>query len=142
MLNEVSVNSQIYNTKPIIKAFTKDGTEVKISEVILDINTGGIITIVDESGHEYICNCLDVCTDFLEVPGVGFLKPGTKVHLSGEGEYILKHGEHTNISNQTMIGWYLDPTGALCKLDPLGRVCGESRTLYKEMINRIDLVTV
>lgn len=140
MVSEIHVSAQVFkNYKPDIKVFFKDGTEIILSEIILS-PSGEIISVISTDGHEYFKDDIDICQNFLEVPGVGFLKPGSIVRIKGQ-EYILNYGDHTNISNQRLISWYLTPHGAEMKLDPLGRATAEDRTLYVSMINDIDLVT-
>ena len=66
--------------------------------------------------------------ELLEVPGIGRLSPGTIVRYENNN-YVLLFGWHTNPSNQTIYSWYLTRN----------KVC---HTLYREMIDKINLVRV
>lgn len=141
-MSEIHVNGQVFRkTKPDLKIFHKDGSEVSASEVIISPD-GKVISVIDTDGTEHYRDGLEICQNFLEVPGIGFLKPGSVVRIRGQ-EYVLNFGEHTNISNQNLISWYLTPHGGVeMTPDPLGRVTSEDRTLYTDMIDDIDLVTI
>lgn len=138
----VFCNSQIYgkDDKPDIKFFYKDGTEIRVSEIIMS-TSGTVVSVIDESGKEIFKDHFDICSNFLEVPGIGFLRPGSIVRIK-ENEYQLNFGEHANISNQRLISWYLRPMSMSTNPDPLGRVTSESITLTCSHINEIDLVTI
>ena len=142
-MSEIYINGQVFRSlKPDLKIFHKDGIEVNASEVILSPE-GKIISVLDTEGVEHYRDYLEICQNFLEVPGVGFLRPGSVVRIRGQ-EYVLNFGKHTNISNQSLISWYLSPLGRGVEMapDPLGRVTSEDRTLYTDMIDEIDLVTI
>lgn len=140
-MNEIYLCSQIQKeVKPDIRVYLKDGRQVDASDIILS-SDGQVISVTGSDGSEYVAEAVDLCQNFLEVPGVGFLKPGTLVRIKGQ-EYELNFGEHVNISNQHLISWYITPVNVSTQVDPLGRPCSENRTLYMGMINDIDLVTV
>ena len=141
-MSEIRINGQIFRkTKPDLKVFHKDGSEIHVSEIIISPE-GEIVSVIDVEGTELYRDSFDVCQNFLEVPGVGFLRPGSVVRIEDQ-EYVLNFGEHINISNQCLISWYLSPCGGIESVpDPLGRNTSEDRTLYMSMIDEIDLVTV
>ena len=141
MSDEVFVPSQIPEEAPDLKFYKLvDGVEVVPRTV--KFNTSGQVeevTSIEEvtyGRHE-----LEIVSMSLEVPGVGFLRPGTRVRIDDD-TFVLNFGDHTNISNQRIISWYLTPDGAQCTPDPLGRAVCIDRTLYTEMIDQIDLITV
>lgn len=140
-MSEICVKGQIFKEgKPDLKFFTLDGFEIEVSDVILS-KSGKILSVTDTSGTEFFREEFFVCNEFLTVPGVGHLKPGSLVRIEGQ-TYELLYGPHINISNQNLISWYLRPREVCATPDPLGRVTSEDRTLYLEMIDKIDLVTV
>lgn len=141
-MSEIHVNAQVFKKhKPDLKVFHKDGSEVIVSEMIFSPE-GEIVSVIDTDGTEFYREGLEICQNFLEVPGVGFLRPGSVVRIKGQ-EYVLNFGEHTNISNQTLISWFLSPCGGIESVpDPLGRNTSEDRTLYMGMVDEIDLVTI
>lgn len=125
---------------PDITVFLKDGTQLDISEIRVT-EEGKISSVVTRSGDEYEKDSVNVIDKFLEVPGVGFLKPGTIIKFRGH-DYVLNYGEHVNVSNQNLISWYLTSTSDKEEFDSLGRSMLTPRTLYLDMINEIDLITV
>lgn len=143
-----SISPQIYKTCPKLKVYDKNGKEIKTTSVNLDTD-GSVVSIVTEDGRLVYCDELLIFSNFLEVPGVGFLKSGTKVCLEGSDVvYTLLFGWHTNISNQTIFSWFLrkelevknqdsDEYMSSYPEDPF-----QDLTVYKETIDKIWKITV
>ena len=115
-MNEVTVLKQIYDNKPNLKVYDKEGYEVKVGTVSYD-NEGKIISITDDSGNTYLPENVNIYEDFLVVPGVGYLRPGTKVEYKND-LYYLEYGWHVNTSNQSIYSWYLVPCKSVSDLVP------------------------
>ena len=81
-----------------------------VSSVDLDTE-GNIVFINTTDGNKLRASDYIIVQELLNVPGVGKLKPGTRVVLEENPyiEYVLRFGWHTNISNQTIYSWYLYP---------------------------------
>lgn len=144
------INCQIYPNKPNIKVYNKESpyTQLSITEVSLDTD-GKIVFVRTEDGSQVVAEDTIIYQDFLEVPGVGYLKPGTFVRLDKDStKYVLLFGWHTNISNQTIYSWYLRPlveyspedTGREYMSSP-EKELSVDRTLYYDMINHIWEIT-
>lgn len=126
--------------------------EEEINLVSVDVDTNGCYVIAHtEEGDQYSVNKLVVEKNFLHVPGVGHLRPGSKVRLDRDpNEYTLLFGWHTNISNQTIYSWYLRPVKEFdnfnCDdnnyMSSPEKALSEDRTLYFEMIDKIWKVEV
>lgn len=136
-MSDIKCPSQVSRTKPDLKFFFNDGNEIQVSDVVLGTD-GEIIEISDVSGQSYNRDQFYVCKDFLLVPGIGYIKQGSQVVI-GRNTYNLKFGEHTNLSNQRLISWYLEPVLIEEKTDPLGRD-HDVITLDLSMIDKINLV--
>ena len=107
---------------------TKDGIILDVVIAEYDENHM-IVDVTDSNGIIYNRDDVNIYTKVLFIPGIGYLPPGTRVIYKGE-DYCLCYGWHTNISNQTILSWYLEPL----------EVNAPMKTLYKEMINDIELV--
>lgn len=149
----VPVDSPISSDKPDIK-FYDQTTMKEVPIEIIKLDKGHItnIFVKEKEGtyREVPLKDVFVCQDFLEVPGVGYLYPGTKVCLDDDQyhrTYVLLQGWHTNISNQRIFGWFLRPTDYIPEEDqsnymsqlPLGFFA--DRTLYEQMINHLCKIT-
>lgn len=148
-MKEINLRPQIFKERPDVEFYLKNpdgsrGVMINASQISLDTN-GKYVTVLSEEGETYISE--DIITEqlFLEVPGIGYLRPGTLIVLTGDlNEYELKFGWHTNASNQTINGWYLRPISEVVPgkdsreymSTPCKRVSTD-RTLYKEMLNKI-----
>lgn len=152
------VIEQVVKDCPDLKFYEiSTGYELEVSSVI--VNEKGQIYKVftsDENGeiyHEYLVPEEAVMiSNWLPVPGLGFLRPGTYVTYKHE-KYCLMFGWHTNISNQEIYSWYLEPIEdgeGVIRSDndrnymstpekPKGKIC---RTLYHNMINEIEDINV
>jgi len=118
----------IANDNYDILAKTTESEEViEISNAICENNK--VTSIIDKQGKIYSESEFIVYNKVLLVPGIGYLTPGTRVVYEGQ-DYCLSYGWHTNISNQTILSWYLDSL----------EVNAPMKTLYKEMIDKIELV--
>ena len=104
-------------TLPVSDVRMEDGkiTSIKLTEEI-------------DGKDEYTIDEVFFNANFLFVPGIGYLSPGTIISYEN-CSYVLLFGWHTNPSNQTIYSWYLANDD----------VC---HTLYHEMINKIDLVKI
>lgn len=148
---------QIVKDCPDFKFYeVSTGYELEVSSAI--VNEKGQIYKVftsDENGELYreylVPEEATMVANWLPVPGIGYLRPGTRVVYKRE-EYCLKFGWHTNISNQEIYSWYLEPLKdeGIVRSDndrnymstpekPKGKIC---RTLYHNMINEIEDVNV
>lgn len=105
---------------------TQDGTIIDVASIVLEDNA--ITEVVTVDGDVYTRDLIEVCNKVLYVPGIGYLTPETRV-IYKEQDYVLLYGWHTNISNQTILSWYLMPL----------EECIPYKTLYKDMINDIEV---
>lgn len=141
----MELRKQIFDNCPNIEIARKDdGSLVDATSVLVDGDGKFTKVLQSESVESISIDDVDVFTNFLPVPGVGYLKPKTKVRWKGK-EYWLLFGWHTNISNQKIYSWFLRSTNETT--DTTGKVITlqgdhENKTLYFEMIDEIDLVTV
>lgn len=154
--------AQIFNNCPDVKMYLKSdlsshdpsyllNREKEIDLTSIDVDTDGryVIAHTDE-GRQYFIDDLIVERNFLNVPGVGYLRPGSKVRLENDfNEYVLLFGWHTNISNQTIYSWYLRPIKEFVDSEKENQYMSEpikplseDRTLYYEMVNKIWKVEV
>lgn len=106
---------------------TKDGEIIEVASVTLENNT--VTDVVTANGDIYTSDLIDVYNKVLYVPGIGYLVPDTRI-VYKDKDYLLKYGWHTNISNQTILSWYLE---SMEESIP-------NKTLYKEMIDAIEVV--
>lgn len=147
-----TVRSQIFKTSPNIRVYRKDDPQIEVNVTSVDLDTNGKIVILhDEEGNTiYSEDCL-IYQDFLDVPGVGYLKPGTMVRLDDDlTKYVLLFGWHTNISNQTIYSWFLRPLEEYSEEDLVNenymshypRDLSQDRTLYLDMIDHLWELTV
>lgn len=117
------------------------GEEYVPSEIIIDNGTIKSIKMSDET--QILREDLIVVNNLLEVPGIGYIAPGAIIRFDDEDEdYILNFGWHTNMSNQEIYSWYLSLIGKdeFPPYQVINRHKKCSRTLYKEMINKIKVV--
>ena len=122
-----SIPSQIIKYDQDIIFTTKDGDLLEVASINLQ---DGIITNVTTIYEDtYSRDALNIYTNILYVKGVGSLVPKTRV-VYEKKDYILLYGWHTNISNQTIYSWFLRPL----------EEAGPDKTLYKEMIDKIDII--
>lgn len=150
-METVNDKSQIYSVQPMMKFYSKEDPTVEISINSADFDTSGnVVMLYDVSGKSYYAEDLIIYQDFLDVPGIGYLRPGTKVKLDSDKTlYLLQYGWHTNISNQTIYSWYLHPIVEFSDKDKDDeymsspeRVLSQDRTLYRHMIDHLWEVTV
>lgn len=160
------VRCQIYPEKPFIKIYDK-GTGIEIPAEMIKIDECGQIVSVlikkstetaedqsdstsQDSYEEILADKLNFYQDFLKVPGVGYLKPGTYVSLDNDRygmTYELSLGWYHNSSNQDMYGWYLRPVEVQVvenKSDYMSHLPQDilcDRTLYTWMINHLNKIT-
>ena len=123
------LNSPIYGEFPGMIFTDLNNDRIKVGQITLDPNTQEISSL--EGIYE---ETIDPATTLyqkyiLNIPGVGNVAPGTRVIWKGK-DYCLRFGWHTNISNQELYTWYLESLEETCP----------PKTLYKPMINEIDLV--
>lgn len=142
------VRSQIFSERPDVEMYTKksDGSRgpmINTTSVVVDDN-GKYVLANTEEGETFFAEDLIIENLFLEVPGLGYLRPGVRVFLNDDpSEYSLQFGWHTNISNQTICGWYLRPEVEVCETDPDDymskprKVLSKDRTLYREMLDKL-----
>lgn len=147
--------AQIFDKCPDVKMYLKSDAvnplgipsrEKEIDLISVDVDTEGQYVVAHTDDNEqYFVEDLIVEKNFLPVPGVGYLRPGTKVRLEGDPtEYVLLFGWHTNISNQTIYSWYLRPIKEFIEdnsdneymSQPIKEL-SDDKTLYYEMINKI-----
>lgn len=150
-METVNDKSQIYPVQPMMKFYSKEDPTSEISITRADFDTfGNIVIVYDVDGKSYYAEDLIIYQDFLDVPGVGYLRPGTKVKLDSDKTlYSLQYGWHTNISNQTIYSWYLHPITEFSDNDKdtkymsePEKVLSQDRTLYRHMIDHLWEVTV
>lgn len=109
---EKSLKAQIFHQEPQIKSYHKDSPSQEYDAISYQVDTEGkIISVTSETGEEVLSENLQIFQNYLYVPGVGYLRPGTKVWLDTNpyDKYTLCFGWHTNISNQTIFSWFLRP---------------------------------
>lgn len=106
---------------------SKDGKPINVSNVVLDNNM--VSSVTTDTGDIVTIDKIDVYNKLLYIPGIGYLVPETRI-VYKDKDYLLKYGWHTNISNQTILSWYLE---SMEEDVP-------AKTLYKEMINDINIV--
>lgn len=144
---------EVVKTCPDLKIYqTKDGVTSPVQVTSIDVDTDGkVVAFKDTSSTTtLIDDSYKVVKNFLEVPGVGYLTEGTKVCLdtSPENLYYLGFGWHTNVSNQTIYGWYLSPIIEETKsrdseyMTRARKPLAQDRTLYRDMIDHIWTITV
>ena len=123
------LESRIRHEAPDLMIVRKDGQPSDVQYVRLN-DDGYVTEAFTYSEHAMSREKFDVHKYVLDVPGVGLLTPGTRV-VYKDKDYVLLFGWHTNMSNQRIFTWYLEP---LVSEDciPL--------TLYQEMIDEIDIV--
>ena len=156
--------AQIFDNCPDVKMYLKSDLDASFSDksclprreeeinlTSIDVDTDGHYVVAHtEEGSQYFVDELVVEKNFLHVPGVGHLRPGSKVRLEKDPtSYILLFGWHTNISNQTIYSWYLRPIKEFDDSDhdqdymsSPEKVLSEDKTLYFEMIDKIWKVGV
>ena len=98
--------AQVFKNCPDLKIYTQDGYEIPVTEIRVDEN--GQINSILTSEELFLRDDVAIYNNFLPVPGVGYLRPGTEVIYKNK-EYSLQFGWHKNISNQVLFTWYLDP---------------------------------
>lgn len=103
-----------------------DGVDREITSVNLSPE-GNVVSVVTPT--ETLTEGFIVSNTALYVPGLGYLVPGTII-IYQDNDYVLKYGWHTNISNQTIYSWNLESLDS--NIPP--------KTIYKDMINKIDTV--
>lgn len=126
--DSIELSSCISPNDPAMKFFY-NGCEVNAKLVKFSPN-GEVESVVTYYEEELSGPLLTYEKYLLEVPGVGFLRPGTRVSLEGK-EYVLLFGWHTNGSNQTIYSWYLNPLFEN----------SSDKTLYKSDINKLEKFT-
>lgn len=144
-----TAKSQIFKENPNIKVYSKEDPSQELSIITTNVDDEGrIVSVLTEDGQTILSEDVIIYQDFLYVPGVGYLKPGTKVRLQEDwSTYTLLFGWHTNVSNQTTYSWYLRPITEVdkksCKdyMSHYQRPLSQDRTVYKEMIDRIWRIT-
>ena len=125
---EVKLDSQVIaNDNYDLLVKTNSGQTIEVSNAV--ISDSKVTSVINIEGDIYVEGEFVVINKILFIPGIGYLTPGTRVIYKNK-DYCLCYGWHTNISNQTMISWYLE---SLEENIP-------DKTLYKEMINEIELV--
>ena len=103
-----------------------DGTPADIETITLN-DKGYIESITTFEGKELYPEEFKFHNNLLEVPGIGYLTPGTRI-VYEDKDYILNYGWHTNISNQCIYTWYLESADG-----------APPKTVYKEMIDKINI---
>ena len=131
-----------------ITVYDTNGIRVNVSSVDLDTD-GNIVFINTTDGNKLSADDYIIVQELLNVPGVGKLKPGTRVVLEENPyiEYVLEFGWHTNISNQTIYSWYLYPirqeeiiSNKEYMSKPVQRL-SVARTVYESVIDQIIAIT-
>lgn len=135
---------QVFKNCPDIKVYQED-KELSIISVDLDTD-GKIVYVNSESGQKIPSDDVEVLKNFLPVPGVGYLRSGTKVTFEKD-TYVLMFGWHTNISNQQIYSWFLRPTVQTDRVSESNYMSSpenelsQDRTLYYPMIDKICKIT-
>lgn len=131
----------VQNEKPDILILDKQRNVLDVATIEYNENHQ-IVSIIcsDESVHSP--EDVTIITQFLEVPGIGFIPPGVAVYL-GDNRYSLNYGWHVNSSGQNLCSWFLIPMGpeklqVSTKYDSLCLPKISIRTLSKEMIDMIS----
>lgn len=131
-----------------ITVYDTNGIRVNVSSVDLDTD-GNIVFINATDGNKLSADDYIIVQELLNVPGVGKLKPGTRVVLEENPyiEYVLEFGWHTNISNQTIYSWYLYPikqeeiiSDKEYMSKPEQRL-SVARTVYESVVDQIIAIT-
>lgn len=131
-----------------ITVYDTNGIRVNVSSVDLDTD-GNIVFINTTDGNKLSADDYIIVQELLNVPGVGKLKPGTRVVLEENPyiEYVLEFGWHTNISNQTIYSWYLYPikqeeiiSDKEYMSKPEQRL-SVARTVYESVVDQIIAIT-
>lgn len=131
-----------------ITVYDTNGIRVNVSSVDLDTD-GNIVFINATDGNKLSADDYIIVQELLNVPGVGKLKPGTRVVLEENPyiEYSLEFGWHTNISNQTIYSWYLYPirqeeiiSDKEYMSKPEQRL-SVARTVYESVVDQIIAIT-
>ena len=131
-----------------ITVYDTNGIRVNVSSVDLDTD-GNIVFINTTDGNKLSADDYIIVQELLNVPGVGKLKPGTRVVLEENPyiEYSLEFGWHTNISNQTIYSWYLYPirqeeiiSDKEYMSKPVQRL-SVARTVYESVVDQIIAIT-
>lgn len=131
-----------------ITVYDTNGIRVNVSSVDLDTD-GNIVFINTTDGNKLSADDYIIVQELLNVPGVGKLKPGTRVVLEENPyiEYSLEFGWHTNISNQTIYSWYLYPirqeeiiSDKEYMSKPVQRL-SVAKTVYKSVVDQIIAIT-
>lgn len=141
---EIPLRKQIFDDCPDIEIVSKEDKRLVEAQSVNVDAEGKIISIMSDGNLVDVSEVI-VHKNFLPVPGVGYLKPGTLVRYQDD-MYVLDFGWHTNISNQRIYSWFLKPTKEKSLRNPKLPIFSEwgssFKTLYYEMIDEIDLVTV
>lgn len=146
------IKDQIFNPSPDIKAYSKfTKQEIPLTKVDLDTN-GNIVYLYATNEEQYSSDDVDIYKNFLHVPGVGDIKPGTLLNLDNDNTtYVLLFGWHTNVSNQTIYSWFIRPLTEYSVdedndndnnyMSHTCKVLSQDRTVYLDMINHIWKIT-
>lgn len=126
--SKTSLSSRISPNCPSMK-FYFNNCEINVKSVNFSPN-GEIESVVTYYEENLSGPSLKFEKYLLEVPGVGFICPGTRVYLDNK-QYVLCHGWHTNISNQTIFSWYLHPLFE----------GSTDKTLYRSDIDKLEKFT-
>lgn len=138
-IRETLINSLLYNERsPLDFRFTKlDGTVLDVISTTFE--NGEILTVTDTTGTVYEKDEFIYEKDLLPVKGIGYLPQGTIVEYDGK-YYILYFGWHKNISNQEIYSWYLVETHSNTNYATVAKPHYECKTLYKNMIDKLNKV--
>ena len=121
-------SSIYYEDSGLIFTESDTGQQVKVATIELDPVDETIIHLTDPTGNPIDDAIYQRYT--LNIPGIGYIIPGSRV-VWKEKDYVLQFGWHTNVSNQTIYTWYLEPLEGLDQTP---------KTLYYWMINEIEIV--
>lgn len=124
------IPSSIYGESPGMIFTDQDGARQLVQTINLDPDTQEIIGLTDFADNPLDIDDITYNKYVLFVPGIGNILPGSRV-IWKEKDYVLQFGWHTNISNQTIYTWYLEPLEGI-DLTP--------KTLYQWMIKEIEIV--
>ena len=124
------LNSCVYGSGTEVIFTDAAGERVPIQMIDLDPETFEMDALIDTSGNPVSVEDVEYQRYVLNVPGIGNLIPGSRI-IWKEEDYVLQFGWHTNVSNQTLFTWYLEPLEGT-DLIP--------KTLYRWMINEIEIV--